>query len=180
MVHLARSTPPSLVTEALDIFDLDIRRCFTEYTSIDVSNVAWQQAQLSPIIALGESHHFEQSIDNFSLFIADSEATCVQDIIDAPPHQTDLSSKIEDISPIFYLTFLHHQPTWLSFSLYFIPTLSLAFGHANAPDELIHVIRPPEFQAGLNWWLGMDTSQNSCCSFCPTHVFDPLGHPPCR
>ena len=50
MVHLARSTPPSLVaeTEGLGIFDRDIRRCFTEYTSVDVSDVAWMQAQLSP------------------------------------------------------------------------------------------------------------------------------------
>ena len=44
MVHLARSTPPSLVAEVLSIFDLDIRRCFIECTSVDVSNVAWQQA----------------------------------------------------------------------------------------------------------------------------------------
>ena len=29
MVHLARSTPPSLVAEGLGIFDRDIRRCFT-------------------------------------------------------------------------------------------------------------------------------------------------------
>ena len=49
MVHLARSTPPSLLAEALSIFDLeDIYRCFTECTSVDISDVAWQQAQLSP------------------------------------------------------------------------------------------------------------------------------------
>ena len=82
MVHLARSTPPSLVADVLSIFDLDIRRCFTECTSVDASDVAWQQAQLSPSrgglglrsllhhlsacfiasignsgIALGENHH---------------------------------------------------------------------------------------------------------------------------
>ncbi|KAL5466808.1 hypothetical protein EMCRGX_G030958, partial [Ephydatia muelleri] len=48
MVHLARSTLPSLVAEVLSIFYLDICCCFTECTSVDVSNVAWQQAQLSP------------------------------------------------------------------------------------------------------------------------------------
>ena len=45
----ARSTPPSLLAEALSIFDLeDIYRCFTECTSVDISDVAWQQTQLSP------------------------------------------------------------------------------------------------------------------------------------
>ena len=48
MVHMARSTPPSLVAEALGIFDLDIRRCFTDCTSVDILDVAWQQAQLNP------------------------------------------------------------------------------------------------------------------------------------
>ena len=109
MVHMARSTPPSLVAEALGIFYLDIRRCFTECTSVDVSNVAWKQAQLSPSrgglglrsllhhssacfiasighsgIAIGENH---QSIDEFNGFIADTEAICLQDILDAPPRQ---------------------------------------------------------------------------------------------
>ena len=46
--QLCRSTPPSLVAEALSLFDSDIRRCFTECTSVDVSDVAWHQAQLSP------------------------------------------------------------------------------------------------------------------------------------
>ena len=45
MVHLAISTPPSLVAEGLGIFDRDIRRCFTQCTSVDVTDVAWMQAQ---------------------------------------------------------------------------------------------------------------------------------------
>ena len=74
--------PLSLVAEALGIFDSDIHHCFTECTSVDVSDVAWQQAQLSPSrggqglrsllhhsiasishsgFALGENHHLEQS-----------------------------------------------------------------------------------------------------------------------
>ena len=102
MVHLARSTPPSLVAEVLSIFDLDISRCFTECTSVDVFDVAWQQAQLSPNrgglglrsllhhscacfiasighsgIALGENHHLEQSIDEFNGYIVETEAICL-------------------------------------------------------------------------------------------------------
>eukprot|EP00731_Ephydatia_muelleri_P037458 Em0476g1a len=140
LVHLARSTPPSLVAEALSFFDSDIRHCFTECTSVDVSDIAWHQAQLSPGrgglglrslyhhssacfiasicqsgIALGENHHLEQSIDDLNHIIGVSEALN-----------------------------LH--------------------------------LEPPEFQVALKWWLGMDTSQNACCAFCPSHALDPLGH----
>ena len=99
LVHLARSTPPSLGAEALSFFDSDIRRCFTECTSVDVSDVAWHRAQLSPSrgglgfrslyhhssasfiasisqsgIALGANHHLEKSIDDLNHIIGDSDA----------------------------------------------------------------------------------------------------------
>eukprot|EP00731_Ephydatia_muelleri_P014841 Em0008g561a len=107
---------------------------------VDVSDIAWHQAQLSPGrgglglrslyhhssacfiasicqsgIALGENHHLEQSIDDLNHIIGVSEALN-----------------------------LH--------------------------------LEPPEFQVALKWWLGMDTSQNACCAFCPSHALDPLGH----
>ena len=47
VVHLVRLTPPSLVAEALSLFDSDIRRCFTECTSVDVLDIAGHQAELS-------------------------------------------------------------------------------------------------------------------------------------
>ena len=186
-----------MVTEALGIFDLDIRRCFTECTSIDFSNVAWQQAQLSPSreglglcsllhqssacfiasighsgSALRENHHLVQSTDDFNLFIDDSKATCVQDIIDAPTRQKDLSSKIDD-----------HQLKIL-FDLSMSPAnraqlLSVSSPHASVwlsvmpTPQLNLYLEPPEFQMGLKLWLGMETSQNPCCSFCPSHALDP-------
>ena len=49
--HIARATPPpsppSLSFKALQLFDEDIRRCFSSTTGIDASDAAWQQAQLS-------------------------------------------------------------------------------------------------------------------------------------
>ena len=33
-----------------------------------------------------------------------------------------------------------------------------------------------EFQIALKWWLGMDTSLDSCCPHCPNHQLDHLGH----
>ena len=47
LVHLARTTPPSLVNEAFELFDDNVRRCFAECTAVDVPDTAWQQAQLS-------------------------------------------------------------------------------------------------------------------------------------
>ena len=191
MVHMARSTPPSLVAEALD---LDIRRCFTECTSVDVSNVAWQQAQLSPSrgglglrsllhhssacfiasiglfgIAIGENHHLEHTIDEFNGFIADTEAICLQDILVAPPRQRHLSSKIEDHQ--LKVLFDHSSSPANHARL-----LSVSSPHASAwllvmpnPQQNLH-LESPEFQVALKWWLGMDTSQNSSCSFCPSHA----------
>ena len=47
LVHLARSTPPSLIVDGLALFDNDVRHCFAECTMVDTSDAAWQQAQLS-------------------------------------------------------------------------------------------------------------------------------------
>ena len=47
MVHLARSTPPSLVAEGFRYFDNDVRHCFASCTGVDTSDDAWEQAQLS-------------------------------------------------------------------------------------------------------------------------------------
>ena len=46
LVHLSKSTPSSLVADALSLYSDDIRRCFTECTSVDTPDNAWQQAQL--------------------------------------------------------------------------------------------------------------------------------------
>ena len=43
LVHLARSTPPpppALIGEALQFFDDDVRRCFSQCNAIDTPNVA--------------------------------------------------------------------------------------------------------------------------------------------
>ena len=47
MVHLVRSTPPSLMADALQMFDNDIHHAFAECTAVDAFGNSWQQAQLS-------------------------------------------------------------------------------------------------------------------------------------
>ena len=38
LVHLARSIPPSLISDGLALFDDDIRRCFSECTGIGTAD----------------------------------------------------------------------------------------------------------------------------------------------
>ena len=45
--HLARATPPSLSVKALELFDQDVRSCLSQSTSVHLTDVSWNQAQLS-------------------------------------------------------------------------------------------------------------------------------------
>ena len=47
LVHVARSTPPSLALDELHIFDEQVRCTFTECQAIDTTDSSWMQAQLS-------------------------------------------------------------------------------------------------------------------------------------
>ena len=47
LVHLARSTPPALVSEGLALFDVEVRRDFCDTVAIDPSDSEWLQVQLS-------------------------------------------------------------------------------------------------------------------------------------
>ena len=47
LIHLARATPPSLVSEALQLFDIEVRQCFMQSIAVEATDCAWQQAQLN-------------------------------------------------------------------------------------------------------------------------------------
>ena len=47
LVHLARTTPPSLSNESLKFFDEEVRRCFSTCIAADIPDDHWKQAQLS-------------------------------------------------------------------------------------------------------------------------------------
>eukprot|EP00731_Ephydatia_muelleri_P022992 Em0015g575a len=47
LVHLARTTHPSLSFESLQFFDEEVRRCFSTCIAADIPDDHWQQAQLS-------------------------------------------------------------------------------------------------------------------------------------
>ena len=47
LVHLARATPPSLVSDPLQLFDNDVRQCFKDCFVLDTSDSTWLQVPLS-------------------------------------------------------------------------------------------------------------------------------------
>ena len=47
LVHLARTTAPSLSCESLKFFDEEVRRCFSTCIAADIPDDHWKQAQLS-------------------------------------------------------------------------------------------------------------------------------------
>ena len=48
LVHLARATPSALTSKVFALIDDDIRMTFCRCIGVDMSDTAWQQAQLSP------------------------------------------------------------------------------------------------------------------------------------
>ena len=121
LVHLSRSTPPSLVADALRLYDDDVHQCFTECTSVDTPDHAWQQAQLSLsrgglglrclshhssaayIASLTASdsgsntnHHLLQSIQLYNSLVPVAEAVSMEAVLELPGHQKVLSSRLED------------------------------------------------------------------------------------
>ena len=47
LVHLARTTPPSISYDSLRFFDEEVRHCFSSCLAVDIPDVHWQEAQLS-------------------------------------------------------------------------------------------------------------------------------------
>ena len=198
LVHLARSTPPSLSSQALSLFDNDIRRVFSECTGVDTSDTAWKQAQLSlsrgglglrslshhssaayisSICSSGfgskSVHHLSQAVEVFNNLVFPVEAINVESVLLSPPIQKTLSSKFDD--------HLFNNLITISSLADKARLLSISSSHASAwlsvtPSEGLGLhLDPPVFQIAVKWWLGLDTSEGSQCTLCPG-VLDHLGH----
>ena len=196
LVHLSRSTPPSLVADALRLYDDDVRQCFTECTSVDTPDHAWQQAQHSLsrgglglrclshhssaayIASLTASdsgsntnHHLLQSLQLYNSLVPLAEAVSMEAVLELPGHQKELSSRLEDqqFRLFFQSLSLPNRARLLSASS---PHASAWLQVVPAPGLNLH-LDPSEFQAGIKWWLGIDSSQGANCPFCPPHRLDP-------
>eukprot|EP00731_Ephydatia_muelleri_P014362 Em0008g82a len=199
LVHLARTTPPSLSCESLKFFDEEVRRCFSTCIAADIPDDHWKQAQLSLsfgglgfrslsyrscaafISSLSSSGfgsasncHLLSAISKFNALVFPTEAITVESVLSSPLSQHALCKKLDDhlfqsilmtSSPANKVRLLSasapHASLWLSI------VLSLGLG--------LH-LDPAEFQIAVMWWLGMNSSIQSVCQFCPNITLDPLGH----
>ena len=118
LVHLARSTPPSLVSEGLALFDEEVRRYFTDCVAIDASDSDWLQVQLSlsrgglglhklvlhcsaaSIIKAGcadlRGEFTMQAITAYNSLVPPESSVSVESLIDSGLSQKNLSSRIDD------------------------------------------------------------------------------------
>ena len=198
MVHLARSTPPSLVAEGFRYFDNDVHHCFASCTGVDTSDDAWEQAQLSLSRGgLGFRHlskhspacyiasvcmsglfsapqqHLLQSIDDFNHCIPPSKAISFESLTNTPSSQNALSGELEDelFRQLLSKSSVPDRARLLSVSS---PHASAWLSVVPSPGLNLH-LEPAEFQAAIQWWLGIGVAHGSLCPHCP-HSLDPLGH----
>ena len=107
--HLAQATPPSLSLKALELFDIDVRNCLSQSTSVDMTNLSWKQAQLSlsngglglrslmlrapaayivSVCSFGYGHqshtHLAHAVEIFNSCVAPSEKISLDSILSSP------------------------------------------------------------------------------------------------
>ena len=201
LVHLARSTPPSLIAEGLEYFDNDVRHCFALSTAVGTTNNAWKQAQLSlsrgglGLRRLSENssacyiaslsmagmcsetnQHLLNAIDKFNEHVSNEDTVTLETIRETSCRQKMLSNKLEDslFAQLFSKSSLPDRARLLSVSS---PHAAAWLSTAPSPGLNLQ-LEPSEFQAALQWWLGVSISgsQGATCPHCPAHSLDPLGH----
>ena len=200
LVHVARSTPPSLALDELHAFDEQVRCTFTECQAIDTTDSSWMQAQLS--LSRGGlglrslAHHsnaaFIASIstaglaspsDNFLADAVNSYNRCVppesaidiNSLTSSPCRQHTLSAALENIqfNSLFSQSSVADKARLLSVSS---PHASAWLSVVPSPGLGLS-LDPNEHQMAIKWWLGLNTSPGSPpCALCPEHPLDPLGH----
>ena len=199
LAHLARATPPSLSLKALELFDIDIRNCLSQSTSVDMTDLSWKQAQLSlskgglglrslvlhapaayiaSVCSSGYGHqshtHLAHAVEIFNTCVAPSDLISLDSILTSPLRQRALSSKLDDFQfhALFNVSSVADRARILSISA---PHSSSWLSVVPSEGLGLH-FEPNQYHVALKWWLGLDTSGGSQCSLCPDSILDPLGH----
>ena len=60
MVHILKVTPPSLVSDALEVFDEEVRNCFMLSTAIEIEDF-FRRAHLSVAVEKGHGRSHKRS-----------------------------------------------------------------------------------------------------------------------
>ena len=183
----------------MELFDIDVRHCFSQCTAVDTSDETWLQAQLSLsrgglglrslsshavaayIASLCSSDfgslsslHLTSAIRKFNSSVSPSDVVSVESLAQRPPIQKALSAKIDDFqfNQLFNSSSLADRARLLSISS---PHASSWLSVVPSEGLGLH-LNPDQFQVAIKWWLGLDTSGGSLCSLCPDTVLDQLGH----
>ncbi|KAL5479457.1 hypothetical protein EMCRGX_G022983 [Ephydatia muelleri] len=139
----------------LQLYDQDVRRCFSSCTAVDTSDVAWKQSMLG--LSKGD-----MALQIDAILSAPSvQQHKLSSMLDT--HMFNLmleNSSIADRERLLSVSSAHAS-SWLSV----VPSQGLG----------LH-LDPPVHQIAIKWWLGLDTSQGSQCALCPGIALDPLGH----
>ena len=202
LVHVARSTPPSLALDELHAFEEQVRCTFTECQAIDTTDSSWMQAQLS--LSRGGlglrslAHHsnaaFIASIstaglaspsDNFLADAVNSYNRCVppesaidiNSLTSSPCRQHTLSAALENIqfNSLFSQSSVADKARLLSVSS---PHASAWLSVVPSPGLGLS-LDPNEHQMAIKWWLGLNTLTwlTSLCIVSRTSLGSP--RPPC-
>ena len=197
--HLARATPPSLSVKALELFDQDVRSCLSQSTSVDLTDVSWNQAQLSlsrgglgmrslmlhapaAYIAsvcssgygLQSLTHLTHAVEMFNVCVAPADKISLDSLASSNINQKMLSSKLDDyqLQSILNRSSVADRARLLSISA---PHSSSWLSVVPSEGLGLH-FEPNQYNVALKWWLGLDTSCGSSCAFCPDSILDLLGH----
>ncbi|KAL5491295.1 hypothetical protein EMCRGX_G016557 [Ephydatia muelleri] len=171
----------------------------TESTSVDLTDVSWNQAQLSlsrgglgmrslmlhapaAYIAsvcssgygLQSLTHLTHAVEMFNVCVAPADKISLDSLASSNINQKILSSKLDDyqLQGIFNRSSVADGARLLSISA---PHSSSWLSVVPSEGLGLH-FEPNQYNVALKWWLGLDTSCGSSCAFCPDSILDPLGH----
>ena len=197
--HIARATPLSFSFKALQLFDEDIRQCFSSSTGIDASDAAWQQAQLSLSrgglglrslahhasaafisslsssgLAPDSSQHLSDAVGMFNRLVPAEDSIKFGDFLSSAISQGKLSEKLDNqlLSSLVEASTVANKARLLSVSS---PHAASWLSMPPCERQGLH-LEPSQFQVAVKWWLGLDTSGDAQCALCPENSLDPLGH----
>ena len=172
---------------------------FCRCIGVDMSDTAWQQAQLSPSrgglgfrslsrhssaafisslcssgFGLQSSQHLSQAIETFNSLVSPVDAVSVESLLTSSVSRKYLSGKLDD--RVFNML-LNSSPVADKARLLSVFSPHAASWLSVVPSENLGLhLDPPIFQVAIKWWLGLDTSEGSQCALCPGSTLDHLGH----
>ena len=190
---------PRSPSKLLELFDQEVKSCLSQSTLVDLTDVSWNQAQLSlsrgglgmrslmlhapaAYIAsvcssgygLQSLTHLTHAVEMFNVCVAPADKISLDTLTSSNINQKMLSSKLDDyqFQGIFNSSSVADKARLLSISA---PHSSSWLSVVPSEGLGLH-FEPNQYNVAIKWWLGLDTSCGSSCAFCPDFILDPLGH----